>query len=673
MNYRRTALAATLLVFFAGLGQASDMAASMSSGIDFSGFDRETRPQDDLFRHVNGTWLRTTDIPADRSRWGMVDQLRDEADHNVRAILESPAARDDVIGARIRAYYASYMNEARAEELGAAPLAAGLARIAALDSPSAVAAYMGAAAASGTDVPMASFISIDRRNPNAYIPYLWQSGLGLPDRDYYLRDEAKFAEIRAEYLRYLARLLELGGIDEPADGAGRVMALEQRIAEAQWERVALRDPVATYNRMSVEQAAEAAPGLDWAAMLDAAGLPRSAFVVGQPSYAAALGKLLTEAPLADWRSYLQVRLLNDFAPYLSSAFVQAEFEFNSKTLRGTPEIRPRWKRAAGEVNGGMGFAVGREYVARHFPPVAKQRMDELVGNLRRAMEQGIDQLSWMGPATRKEARDKLARITVKIGYPDVWRDYGALQIDADDLVGNVRRATEFEWRRQLAQLDGPVDRNEWLMSPQTVNAYYMPPANEIVFPAAILQPPFFNVAADPAVNYGAIGAVIGHEISHGFDDKGRQYDGTGALRNWWTAEDDTAFAERASRLVAQFNEYRPLPDQAINGELTLGENIGDLSGLAIAWQAWRLSLEGAEPEQIDGYTASQRFFLGFGQIWRIKQRDEALREQLLRDPHSPGEFRANGVLTNFEPFYQAFGLEDGDALWRPAEQRVKIW
>ncbi len=671
MMLRNAVLAAALLL--AGYAQAADMAGSMSSGIDLSGFDRETRPQDDFFRYVNGAWLRTTDIPADRSRWGMFDQLRDEADHNVRAILESPAPQDDVVGARIRAYYVSYMNEARAEELGAAPLAAELARIAALDSPSAIAAYMGAAAATGVSVPMASFISIDRRNSSAYVPYLWQSGLGLPDRDYYLREEAKFAEIRAEYLRYLARLLELGGIEEPAAGAARVMTLERRLAEAQWPRVALRDPVATYNRVSPAQAGETAPGLDWAALLEAAGLPQRDFVLGQPGYATALGAALHEVPLADWRTYLQARLLNDYAPYLSGAFVQAEFEFNSKVLRGTPEIRPRWKRAASEVNRGMGFAVGREYVARHFPPMAKQRMDELVGNLRRAMEQGIDQLEWMGPATRKEAHDKLARITVKIGYPDVWRDYGELEIDAGDLVGNVRRATGFEWRRQLARLDEPVDRGEWLMSPQTVNAYYMPPANEIVFPAAILQPPFFNVAADPAVNYGAIGAVIGHEISHGFDDKGRQYDGTGILRNWWTAGDDAAFAERAARLVAQFNGYRPLPDLAINGELTLGENIGDLSGLAIAWQAWRLSLGGAEPEPIDGYTASQRFFLGFGQIWRTKQREEALREQLLRDPHSPGEFRANGVLTNFEPFYAAFDVEEGDALWRPAADRVKIW
>jgi len=673
MTFRNPAIAAVVLSLVAGLAHGADMAATMSSGIDLGGFDKEVQPQDDFFRHVNGTWLRSTDIPADRSRWGMFDQLIDGAEQNVRAILESPAPQDDPDGRKIRAYYASYMDEARAEELGAKPLAAELARIAALESPSAIAAYMGAAAAAGVSVPMASFISIDRRNSNAYATYLWQSGLGLPDRDYYLRDDAKFVEIRSGYLDYLTRLLELGGIEKPVDGATRVMALERRLAEAQWPRVELRDPVATYNRMGLEQAATLAPGLDWAVLLDAAGLPRGDFVVGQPSYATALGKLLEELPVADWQTYLQARLLNDYAPYLSSAFVQAEFDFNSKTLRGTPELRPRWKQAASEVDRGMGFAAGREYVARHFPPVAKQRMEELVENLRRAMNLGIDELAWMSPATRAEAHDKLRKVGVKIGYPEAWRDYSALEIQAGDLVGNVRRATEFEWRRQLGRLDKPVDRTEWLMTPQTVNAYYMPPANEIAFPAAILQPPFFNLEADAAVNYGAIGAVIGHEISHGFDDKGRQYDGDGNLRDWWTAEDNAAFMERAKRLVEQYNAYQPLPDQAINGELTLGENIGDLSGLAIAWKAWRLSLGGEEPDPIDGYTAQQRFFLGFGQIWRTKQRDESMRQQLVNNPHAPGEFRANGVVTNFEPFYEAFGLKEGNALWRPADQRVKIW
>jgi len=673
MTFRNSAIAAAVSLLVAGLAQAAGMAASMSSGIDLTGFDREVRPQDDLFRHVNGTWLKTTEIPGDRSRWGMFDQLRDEADQNVRAILESPAVAGDADGQKIRDYHASFMDEARAEELGAKPLEAELARIAALSSPAEVAAYMGAAVTTGMSVPLAAFISIDRRNSNAYAAYLWQSGLGLPDRDYYVREDAKFVEIRAKYVDYLARLLELVGIEKPADGATRVMSLERYLAEAQWPRVELRDPVATYNRMGLEQAGDTAPGLDWAALLDGAGLPQGEFVLGQPSYATALGKALGEVPLEDWQLYLQARLLNDYAPYLSSVFVEAEFDFNSKTLSGTPEIRPRWKRAVSEVNRGMGFAVGREYVARHFPPVAKQRMDELVSNLRGAMEQGIDGLAWMGPATRKEAHGKLAKIRVKIGYPDVWRDYSALEIVRGDLVGNVRRATAFEWRRELARLDKPVDRTEWLMSPQTVNAYYMPPANEIAFPAAILQPPFFNTDADAPVNYGAIGAVIGHEISHGFDDRGRQYDGEGNLRDWWTDEDNVAFNARAGRLVDQYDAYRPLPDQAINGKLTLGENIGDLSGLAIAWQAWRLSLGGKEPEPIDGYTAKQRFFLGFGQVWRTKQREESLSELLLSDPHPPGEFRGNGTVTNFEPFYEAFGLEEGDKLWRPADERVKIW
>ncbi len=674
MTSIRAGLAATCLSLVALPALADSMTRAPASGIDRAGMDPAVRPQDDLFRHVNGGWIARTEIPADRSRWGSFDALIDQSTHQVRALLEEPApAGAGPDAARIRAYYASFMDEARVEALGARPIAEVLARIAEIDDVESLVAWFGEAATLGLPVPIGPSISIDRRNSDAYVVYVWQGGLGLPDRDYYLRDDAKFVEIRAQYLAYLERLFTLAGRDDAAGRAARVMALETRLAEAQWPRVALRDAVKTYNRVDLAGAGEIAPAMPWRRLLDGAGLPEVEFVLGQPSYATALATAVTEIPLEDWRAYLEARLVDAAAPYLSSAFVAAEFDFNSRTLRGIPEIRPRWKRAVSAVNGGMGFAVGREYVARHFPPEAKARMDAIVRNLLAAMDVGIDGLDWMSPATRLEAHDKLRRISVKIGYPDVWRDYSGLDIDAGDLVGNMRRAAAFEWRRKLERLGGPVDRSEWLMSPQTVNAYYMPPANEIVFPAAILQPPFFDMGADDAVNYGAIGAVIGHEISHGFDDQGRRYDGSGNLRDWWTEADDAAFRARAERLIAQYDGYRPLPDQPVNGRLSVGENIGDLSGLAIAWDAWKLSLGGREAPVIDGYTGAQRFILGFGQIWRTKMREEALREQLLRGPHAPGEFRANGVITNFEPFYEAFDVKQGDGLWRPAAERVKIW
>jgi predicted metalloendopeptidase len=652
---------------------AAPAVESRGSGLDLAGFDRGQRPQDDLFRFTNGGWLAANPIPADRSRWGSLDQLADDASAQVRALLESRAPAGDAEAAAARAYYASFMDEARAEALGVRPLAAGLARIAGLGSAADVARYLGAAAASGVSVPLNLFISIDRGDPNAYAPYAWQGGLGMPDRDYYLKPD-QFATVQGRYRAYLERLFSLAGLDRPAERAGHVYALEEALAAAQWSRVDNRDPVRTYNRITADGAAKLAPGIDWADLLEAAGLPSDgAFVLGQPGYATALAGLLAERPIEQWRDYLSARLIDSYAPYLSRDFVEAEFDFNSRTVRGTPQNRPRWKRAASEVNRGMGFAVGREYVARHFPPQAKARMDALVGNLLAAMEEGIGELEWMSPPTRVAAREKLVRVRVKIGYPAVWRDYAGLEIRADDLVGNVMRATAFEWRRQAARLGGPVDRDEWLMAPQTVNAYYMPTANEIAFPAAILQPPFFNFEAEDAVNYGAIGAVIGHEISHGFDDQGRRYDGDGRLRDWWTPEDDAAFRARTERLVAQYDAYRPLPDAGINGRLSLGENIGDLSGLAIAWRAWRKSLGGREAPVLDGFTGEQRFFLGFARIWRVSYREAALREQLVTGPHAPGEYRALGVLSNFQPFYDAFGVEEGDRLWRPEAERVKIW
>jgi endothelin-converting enzyme len=666
------ALACSLLALPAV--QAEPGPARLSSGVDQTSIDRRVRIQDDLFRYANGRWLETTEIPPDRSSWGAFHVLAEQAVADVRTILESPAPAGDAEARAIRIFYASFMDEARVEGLGARPAAAELARIDGLDSIEALSRYVGSTSFNGGSAPLGVFASIDRGDSDTYAVYVWQNGLGLPDRDYYLRDDEKFVEIRRKYLAYLEKLFALAGIDAAAERAAGVLDLEHALAEAQWTKVANRDPKATYNVTSAAAATKLAPGFGWDQMLEGAGLPAdTSFVLGQPGYATALGTLLAGRPLAQWKDYLKARLLNDYAPYLSGAFVEASFDFNGRTLSGTPENRPRWKRAVAAVNGGMGFAVGREYVARHFPPEAKARMDTLVGNLIAAMDSRIGTLEWMTPATREQAHEKLRKVRVKIGYPEVWQGYDGLQIRADDLLGNVVRAGAFEWRRQLERLNRPVDRTEWLMTPQTVNAYYMPPANEIVFPAAILQPPFFNFGAEDAVNYGAIGAVIGHEISHGFDDKGRQYDGDGKLRDWWVPADDEAFGQRTRKLVAQYSSFRPLPDTAVNGELTLGENIGDLSGLAIAWQAWQISLDGKQAPVIEGLTGPQRFFLGFAQIWRTRQREEALRRQVLSDRHSPAEYRANGVVANFEPFYATFDLKQGDRLWRPAEDRVTIW
>lgn len=666
------ALAGSILTF--GAAQAATPPQKPTSGIDFANFDREVRPQDDFFRYVNGHWLATTQIPPDRSRWGTFDALRERSLADQRAILESPAPAGDAEAQATRDFYKSFMDNKTVDELGLKPLMPELARIAALDSAAAVARYIGSTSYGQAGAPFGVFTSIDRGNSKAYAVYVWQSGLGMPDRDYYLRTDPKFVAIRKQYQDYLDRLFTLAAMPEPAARAKTVFDIEHALAEVQWTRVANRDPKATYNMTDVADAAKLAPGFAWPELLEGAGLPDNAhFVLGQPSYATAFAKLLGERPLDDWKVYLQARLLDAYAPYLSEPFVQAEFEFNGHVLSGTEELRARWKRAVDAVNHGMGFVVGREYVAKHFPPAAKARMETLVHNLLAAMNADIEHLSWMTPATRKEAHDKLLKIRAKIGYPEVWRSYTGLEIQPDDLLGNLMRADAFEWNRQLKRLDKPVDPTEWLMTPQTVNAYYMPPANEVVFPAAILQPPFFNFDADEAVNYGAIGAVIGHEISHGFDDKGRMYDGNGNLRDWWTPADDAAFKQRTARLVAQYNAYRPVPDLTVNGELTLGENIGDLSGLAIAWKAWHMSLDRKPSPVIDGLTGAQRFFCGFGQIWRGKTRPEALRRQVLSDPHSPGQFRADGVLSNFGPFYETYHLKQGDKLWRPEADRVKIW
>ncbi len=646
------------------------------SGLLLPGYDRGVRAQDDLFRFANGQWLRTTEIPADRTRYGAFDALADQSEANLRTIVEDSAARPGPAGSpdqQLGDLYASFMDTARITALGATPLKEPLSRIDALASTEDLVRYFGDGTRQGFSSPIALYIDQDSKNASAYVPAVWQAGLTMPDRDYYLKADPKFVTLRDQFRAYVTRMLGLAGVADPDATAGRVLAVQNRLAEVQWSAAQNRDATATYNKYAVADATARTPGLGWQAYLDAAGVRTAEFVVSQPSYFTALGAALTSIPLADWKAYLRFTLIDDLAPYLSEDFVTARFEFRGRTLAGQQEQRSRWKRGVVAVNGALGDLLGQRYVQRYFPPEAKQRMDVLVAKLIDAYRSSIEGVGWMGEATKAEARDKLSKLTVKIGYPTKWKDYSKLTVARDDLVGNMMRSAPVEHQRELDRLGKPVDREEWFTTPQTVNAFYSASRNEIVFPAAILQPPFFDATADDAVNYGGIGAVIGHEISHGFDDQGRKFDGTGNLRDWWTPQDAQRFTERTAALSAQYAAYEPLPGEHINGELTLGENIADLSGLTVALRAYRLSLGGRPAPMLDGFTGEQRFFLGFAQVWRGKTRDETLRAQLLSDSHSPNEFRTNGVVSNLSEYYSAFDVKEGDTLFRPPDQRVTIW
>jgi predicted metalloendopeptidase len=687
----------SLLVAFqaAPAGAAEPAAASTEgtgprSGLMLGNFDRSVRPQDDLYRFVNGGWLARTEIPEDKSNYGMFQVLADAVEKNLKVVAESAAAgagtapRDSAVQ-RVGDFYASYLDEAAAERLAATPLQAPLAEITGIEDAKALVQYFGRTQRHfvsappgipdfGAAAPFRLAVMPDAKQPDRYALYLTQFGLGLPDRDYYLEDEPRFVEIRAQYLDYMAGLLDAAGREDTAAAAARVLELETKIARAQWSQVELRDVEKSYNPYTIAEANALTPGIDWAEWSRAAGLPAiDRLIISQPSYFQALPGLLSEVPLETWQDYLRVRVVDDHAPLLSREFVERHFEFNGKTLTGMQALPPRWKRGLLQLEFVMGELLGKAYVERHFPPEAKQRMDQLVANLLDAFGRSIDELEWMGPATRKEAHLKRDSITVKIGYPDKWKEYPGLEVNRGDLVGNVFRAREANYRMNVAKLGQPVDRSEWFMTPQTVNAYYNPLANEIVFPAAILQPPFFDMTADDAVNYGGIGSVIGHEISHGFDDQGRKFDDKGALRDWWTAEDDERFQALASRLTAQYSAYSPLPGLTVNGELTLGENIGDLSGVAVAHKAYAISLDGAEAPVLDGFTGEQRFYMGWAQVWARKYREDELRRRLLTDPHSPSEYRVNGIVRNMPAFFSAFEVKPGDGLYLPPAEQVRVW
>ncbi len=665
----------TAALCVAALGPGTGSAETPLSGIDTRHFDATVRPQDDFYRYVNGLWLKNTKIPAEKSNYGAFTELHDNAQLQLRAIIEQAAAAAQPPGSdlqKVGDLYRSFMDSDTVEKRGLAPLDAELLRIEQLAEAADLGRLVARHFRIGARTLFSGYVYQDARNPDSYIVYLNQAGLGLPDRDYYLRDEDNFRKARAAYIDYIGTVLRGAGTIGAERVAADILALETRLAEHHWTKVESRDAEKTYNRHTVADTDALLPGMS--RILTAAGLPAGgAVVLRQPSYFQALAGIFEDTDPALWREYLRFHLIDSHAPWLSKRWVDAHFEFHGRALSGKEVLKPRWKRGVETVEHALGEVLGRVYVSRHFPPEAKQRMEQLVANLTAAYHDSIENLDWMSAQTRRQALEKLSRFRTKIGYPARWKDYSALQIRADDLLGNVMRSRETEHARELAKLGGPIDREEWFMTPQTVNAYYSPVGNEIVFPAAILQPPFFNVAADDAVNYGAIGAVIGHEIGHGFDDQGSRYDGDGNLRNWWTEADRARFDARAAKLIAQYSAYSPVEGFNVNGELTVGENIGDLGGLSIAYKAWRTSLGGGVAPVIDGLTGAQRFFMGWAQAWRRLYRPDELIKRLKVDPHAPSEYRCNGVLANLPAFHQAFGVKPGDGMYRGPEDQVAIW
>lgn len=674
-------IGATALLFVAACGSSTEDPAqtepALVSGIDVEYIDTTVKPGDDFFAYVNGGWLANNEIPADRSRYGTFAVLRDEAQANVKTIIEKSASGDFAIGSdeqKVGDLYRSFLDWDTRNVRGVEPLQAELDRIDSIADYDDLAVYFAETSKRGLSAPFDIGQYADFKDPNTYMIYAWQGGIGLPDREYYTLEDDKSVVLREKYVAHIEKMFELAGFDNGAEASKTIMALETRIAKEHKLKEETRDMVALYNKYPLDELDELMPNFNWDGLLEEAGLTElDGLVVAMPEYMAALDEIIISTDLETWKTYFCWSALNQTATRLTQAIDQQNFEFFGKTLQGTPEQRPMWRRGVTIVNGNLGEVVGKVYVKEHFPPEAKERMLTLVGNLINAYEKSITELEWMTEETKVEALDKLSKFTPKIGYPDEWRDYSALDIEGDDIYGNLERAALANYQRALDRQGGPVDRNEWNMTPQTVNAYYNPPLNEIVFPAAILQPPFFNFEADDAVNYGAIGAVIGHEIGHGFDDSGSTFDGDGVLRNWWTDEDRTEFEKRTARLIDQYSAFKPFDDLSVNGEFTLGENIGDLGGISIGLLAYQMSLNGEEAPVIDGFTGVQRVFLGYSQVWRGKYRDEALRVQIATDPHSPSRYRANGAVRNVPEFYEAFNVAEGDAMYLPPEERVKIW
>lgn len=649
----------------------------LSSGLYLDNMDVTVKPGDDFNQFVNGGWSKTAEIPADRASTSVGLEVHEAATENVRKIIEESATGDFPAGSdeqKVGDLYASYMDMDTRNKLGIKPIEAELAKIDAISNLEHLAIYFAESNKYGISQPFALAQYVDFKNPNTYMMYTWQAGLGLPDREYYFEEGEKESSIRDAYVKHIETMFDLAGMEAGKEAATKIMALETRIASIQMKKEQTRDMVALYNKISLENLSSVMPDFAWDAYLKTAGIESiDGLVITQMDYTKALNVILIETALEDWKTYLHWKVLAAGATYLTKAIDDENFNFNSKVLRGIEQPLPSWKRAVTNVNNSLGEVVGKVYVDRHFPPEAKEHMLTLVNNLVKAYEKSIKALDWMGEETRIQALDKLSKFTPKIGYPDKWKNYTALTIDSQDLMGNMKRSAEFVYANNLARQGEPVDRTEWAMNPQTVNAYYNPPLNEIVFPAAILQPPFFDLNAEDAVNYGAIGAVIGHEIGHGFDDAGSTFDGDGVLRNWWTDKDLEEFKIRTGKLIAQYNEFKPFEDINVNGEFTLGENIGDLGGLTIALMAYEMSLNGEEGPEMDGYTAKQRVFIGYAQAWRGKSREEAIRVQIKTDPHSPRQYRVNGVVRNVPAFYELFDVKEGELLHLAPEARVKIW
>ncbi|MBY6190756.1 peptidase M13 [Microbulbifer agarilyticus] len=642
--------------------------------------DTSVRPGDDFNAYVNGNWLANTEIPADKATYGSFHILRDQAQEHVRKIIEESAAASHEDGSdqqKVGGLYRSFMDLETRNALGAQPLIESFARIDEVSSHAELAVYFAQANKLGHDLPFTVGQYADFKDPNVYMIYAWQGGLGMPDREYYFKEGEKSEQVRAAYLEHIAKMLTLTGISsEESSGqvAQHIYDLELTLAAQHMKKEKTRDMVALYNPVALAELPELMPNFNWQGFVATAGITElENLVVTQLDYMRELDAIISETSIDAWKPYLKWSAARHAAPYLDEAIYAQHFDFNSRTLHGVEEPRQLWRRGVNLVNEHLGEVVGKVYVKEHFPPEAKARMQELVANLIKAYEVSIKELDWMGEATKQEALDKLSKFTPKIGYPDKWRDYSALTISGDDLYGNMQRSALFNYAEMLEKQKGPVAKHEWAMTPQTVNAYYNPPLNEIVFPAAILQPPFFNMEADDAVNYGGIGAVIGHEIGHGFDDSGSTFDGNGVLRNWWTEEDKSEFKARTAQLIDQYSAFAPFDDLHINGEFTLGENIGDLGGLSIGLLAYQMSLDGKEAPVLDGFTGEQRVFLGYGQIFQGKYREEAMRNLINTDPHAPSEFRINGAVRNVPEFYSAFGVKEGDALYLDPEQRVKIW
>lgn len=661
--------------------QATEVVSDRSgkiSGIDKSLFSLEIKPGDNFYRYANDQWLKETKIPADKSNYGIFTLLADGADEQVRRLIEQAAAAESEHGTasqKVGDLYRSVLNTEKRDQAGIQPLLELRHLIDSIQSHEDASVVMGQLLRQGIYGPLAAYVSVDARKSDQYTVYVTQSGLTLPDREYYLDDSnERFVSLREDVKQYIADMLEFLGESNPAAAASQIFKFESKIAEHHWSKTENRDPVKTYNQVSTENLANRLGSFSWKSFADAAGVgEQKVFVVRQPSFVDAISDIFGSTDVEVLKLYLKFHLIDQYASSLTTSIEKRSFDFHSTAVRGVDQQRPLWKRGVAVTGGALGELVGQLYVAEQFQPEAKSRMQQLVKNLETAFQARIKTRDWMSENTKKEALKKLSMFTTKIGYPDQWKDYSKLSIDSDILATNMLASARFETQRELDKLGGPIDRTEWHMTPQTVNAYYNPTMNEIVFPAAILQPPFFNMQADDAVNYGGIGAVIGHELSHGFDDKGSKFDGEGNLRMWWTEQDRKEFERRAKGLVDQYGAYEPIEGNYVNGELTLGENIGDLGGLSVAYKAYRLSLGGEEAPVIDGMTGDQRFFLGWAQIWRRLYRERELLDRLITDPHSPSEYRANGIVRNLDAWYKAFGITQDSDLYLKPEDRVRIW